>query len=452
LRSPDRGGDRAYDLAILGSGFASYEIARLAVPRGWSVLILEKGAAEPDAADPAHSRVRFRREPIVSGGSEFGAQVPPGFESVPRYIGLGGTSVLWSGKWRRLDSIDLRRSFESRRWPISCAELDSHYDRVAFDYGWPDWSDDTGYMTARDAATSRELRLIEIYEETPPLRLPEKWAELSRSGTLEVLDSVQLLTAEMDPNGGLRCLQGHSRRGDVAVRARRFVIACGAIESVQVVSWLRTKAGMEKPRNFGGFMDHPKAFVGEATPCRSNLPLLEYLTGVRAESKRMLAFGLPEDELAAANRGNHMVYLSPSGPPRIGVPTRVAISLEQFPEAHNYVTTGPEPIVSWRISRNTRLDAESFLSTIAPRLEGLVGALRIFRSTTFRGASHSAGALPMGISRNAYVDSDCRVRGFENVYCVSSALFPVAGSASPTMTVVALARRLADHLHGSAEA
>jgi choline dehydrogenase-like flavoprotein len=44
------------------------------------------------------------------------------------------------------------------------------------------------------------------------------------------------------------------------------------------------------------------------------------------------------------------------------------------------------------------------------------------------------------------VDPDCRVHGLENLYVVGASVFPTSGHANPTLTVVALAVRLADHL------
>ena len=44
------------------------------------------------------------------------------------------------------------------------------------------------------------------------------------------------------------------------------------------------------------------------------------------------------------------------------------------------------------------------------------------------------------------VDADCRVHGMRNVYVAGSSVFPTYGCSNPTLTVAALALRLADHL------
>ena len=48
--------------------------------------------------------------------------------------------------------------------------------------------------------------------------------------------------------------------------------------------------------------------------------------------------------------------------------------------------------------------------------------------------------------RRGVVDRDGRVHGVDNLYVAGSSVFPCAGHANPTLTVVALALRLAEHL------
>jgi choline dehydrogenase-like flavoprotein len=48
--------------------------------------------------------------------------------------------------------------------------------------------------------------------------------------------------------------------------------------------------------------------------------------------------------------------------------------------------------------------------------------------------------------RQGVVDSECRVHGVANLFVASCSVFPTSGYANPTLTIVALALRLADHL------
>jgi choline dehydrogenase-like flavoprotein len=48
------------------------------------------------------------------------------------------------------------------------------------------------------------------------------------------------------------------------------------------------------------------------------------------------------------------------------------------------------------------------------------------------------------------VDADCRVFGVDNLYVAGSAVFPTSGQANPTLTIVALAVRLAQHIEAKA--
>ncbi len=47
------------------------------------------------------------------------------------------------------------------------------------------------------------------------------------------------------------------------------------------------------------------------------------------------------------------------------------------------------------------------------------------------------------------VDSDCRVHGLDNLYLSGSSVFPTVGCVNPTLTIVALSLRLADHIRST---
>ena len=64
-----------------------------------------------------------------------------------------------------------------------------------------------------------------------------------------------------------------------------------------------------------------------------------------------------------------------------------------------------------------------------------------------RGGYHHMGTTRMSADpTRGVVDAACRVHGVSNVYVAGSSVFPTSGFANPTLTLVALAIRLADHL------
>lgn len=64
-----------------------------------------------------------------------------------------------------------------------------------------------------------------------------------------------------------------------------------------------------------------------------------------------------------------------------------------------------------------------------------------------RGAWHQMGTTRMHRDpRHGVVDAQCRMHAIDNLYIAGSSVFPTSGYTNPTLTIVALAIRLADHL------
>ncbi len=63
------------------------------------------------------------------------------------------------------------------------------------------------------------------------------------------------------------------------------------------------------------------------------------------------------------------------------------------------------------------------------------------------GGHHHMGTTRMNINpKLGVVDQNCRVHGIDNFYIAGCSVFPTSGVSNPTLTLVALAIRLADHL------
>jgi choline dehydrogenase-like flavoprotein len=83
---------------------------------------------------------------------------------------------------------------------------------------------------------------------------------------------------------------------------------------------------------------------------------------------------------------------------------------------------------------------------IAENLEDESTFYELMREGT-GGGGHYVGTTRMSDNRQAgVVDSNCKVHGVANLYCAGSSVFPTGSSINPTLTIVALALRLAEHL------
>jgi choline dehydrogenase-like flavoprotein len=145
--------------------------------------------------------------------------------------------------------------------------------------------------------------------------------------------------------------------------------------------------------------------------------------------------------------------------PRSGV-MRLRFDAEQSPDPANRVTLSPErdaygvPRLSlaYRVSAGDRESIGRSLALIGAGLEKVgVGRTELpAAEQTVADVPLGDGTHQLGVTRMAHdpghgvVDRDCRVFGAGNLFVASSSVFPTAGAVGPTLTIVALAIRIAD--------
>jgi choline dehydrogenase-like flavoprotein len=144
--------------------------------------------------------------------------------------------------------------------------------------------------------------------------------------------------------------------------------------------------------------------------------------------------------------------------PRPDGASRVVVYFcEQPPDAESRVTLTDEldPLGMPRLALNWRIGPEVTRSVLAlqeiirERLrETGVGELDApDDEPRYTDASHHMGTTRMSASpQTGVVDGQCRVHGHDNLFMAGSSVFPSAGHANPTLTIVALGIRLAEHL------
>ncbi|MFO1295720.1 MAG: FAD-dependent oxidoreductase [Rubrivivax sp.] len=142
---------------------------------------------------------------------------------------------------------------------------------------------------------------------------------------------------------------------------------------------------------------------------------------------------------------------------------RLQMICEPAPDAASRVTLAesrdalgmPRARVDWRLNDLVKHTFDRTLALVGKQL-GAAGIGEVTLDAPLAGRDwpadlegtwHHMGTTRMHDSpANGVVDRDCRVHGMSNMYVAGSSVFPTAGANFPTITLVALALRLADHL------
>ena len=146
----------------------------------------------------------------------------------------------------------------------------------------------------------------------------------------------------------------------------------------------------------------------------------------------------------------------------IGIWMGVGGSCEQAPNpdsrvslsTHRDVLDLPRIKLNWRLTEQDRLSFYTHLHALALEFGALgIGRLRLMVADPQQwpqplgGGSHHMGTTRMSDDPlRGVVDRNCKVHTVGNLYVAGSSVFPTSGVANPTLTIVALTLRLADHL------
>ncbi len=295
--------------------------------------------------------------------------------------------------------------------------------------------------------------------------------------------------------------------GRFRVQARRYVLAVGGIENARLLLLSGfTRTGAANQELVGGyFANHPEGWLGYIQPnqeldlrffkprqhAKGTLrPLMTLsgdaqlkeellscwiqpiaragaqavLRGLRKESLNMKALpATPSVDRHVARLAREMDGLA-HGATKTRLPAAVGLRFvgEASPNPSSRVQLGTtrdalgqrRSELDWQLNEQ---DSESIKRTLRV-LGSEVGAARLGRlrglfpdagysSIKTVASHHHMGTTRMhASSQQGVVDRNCQVHGVSNLFIAGSSVFPTFGTANPTLTILALADRLADHL------
>lgn len=481
-----------FDIAIIGGGAAGITIARELIKSDLKIGVIESGGLKLDD----HTQALYE--------GELAERDYPLAGSRARY--LGGSSNHWGGYTRPLDPID----FEARDWvpdsgwPIDRETIDPYYIRAAeilqigpLESEHPDfWFGKVGETDFEYDAKRLQTRFFQF---SPPTRFGEIYrADLKRPRNLTVLLNANVVDIVLAKNAAtvnrvkIRCLNGNR----LVATAKVFVLATGGLENPRLLlaSNRIEKNGLGNSNDLVGryFMEHPHlANFCEILIARpEQLPSLFLKNTPLAGASVRAIFSPRQDYLRShlllniqfsvarlANgisetSASHTMMRAASGllrePGRPHKKTNqpfvlsVGCSCEQTPNPASRVTLSkardplnvPRIRLDWHLVKQERLSFIQHLRSLGLELGAMgIGRLRMTVDDegdwpdNVRGGSHHMGTTRMADNpKKGVVDANCLVHGVSNLYVAGSSVFPTGGAANPTLTLIALALRLADHI------
>jgi choline dehydrogenase-like flavoprotein len=476
------------DVCIAGAGAAGMTIAMDLRASGLSVILLESGGVQRDAETQRLSVGRM----IGINTWDLRAM---------RIRALGGTTGHWAGWCRPLmpQDFEQRDYIPNSGWPIRYVDLVPWYRRACetVQIGPFTWN-------AAERAKAMGQTLLPLgatvdqryYQYSPPTRFARVYGGvLEKAEGVRVVMQANVTDIRLDPESGrVSSLKCQTLTGTTFhVHANRYVLALGGIENARLLLASRSqqKAGVANGHDVVGryFMEHPHYYdaVGLVRPTK--IPLVFY-TRIPSDLKRadgsavriIGALGLAADVARRERLLNFSVTfqsdssISNVGPLSHAIVQRLVVrGRGEFRTEELSVRAEQSPIPDSRVRLTEELDALGMPRValdwrIAPEDDvqmrrGLVilvselAASGIARGWVPGDASrfvwkqmpggHHMGTTRMGTDPAvSVVDVNCRAHEVDNLYITGSSVFPTAGDSNPTLTIVALAHRLASTLKG----
>lgn len=472
--------DITADVCIVGAGPAGISLAlELARARAdWHIVLTEAGGRD-NATDEEKDIYKAELGEKRYGVMEF-----------CRRRKLGGTTAHWGGWSKPLDDTDFEDNpgWDVPAWPFGPAELVPYMARAL------DWLEikeaEFDFSRLREQYLDHLLPLNpnarineHLFRFSPPTRFGDRYTgDLKAQDNLTCLLHANLFDLERQGDA-IRTAKVRPLEGDtVAVHAKQFVLAMGGMESTRYLLNLR---GEQPADGIGIYSDHLGRYFADhygASPGRVLAPEgLKYhrFSGGEGKGPLMPVLTFSPEEIRrnqqhnacmmlTAENAEKSVLLNYGGNSALGFKSgsywqyRVRMIVEPRPNPASRITLTDERCalglrrmkLDWKPHESDYKSAYELYQTLGDELsQAGLGRQQLSRENTAEvrsqvsGACHHMGTTRMAASESdGVVDSNLKVYGSDNLYVASSSVFPRYGYSNPTLTIVALSVRLAQHL------
>jgi choline dehydrogenase-like flavoprotein len=488
---------------VIGAGAAGLALVDVLGRAGLRVLLVDTGSARPSDRHQELNRAKVTGLPYDSTGSRaraFGGTL---------HLWAGRCGTLDPIDFERRDWVadsgwpigpaDLKRHYDGALAFLGHPAPD-YFDRSPEAFSAPSIA----------AAPGLEIKDFLVTDHVDGRFCAARRRRLAATACVDVAESVTAQELVVDEHGrvtGLRCCDSRDPGREVLISADRFVVCAGGLETPRLLlaSRARQATGLGNGRDLVGryFSDHPRlrsagfqlppelrrdpTFVLRRRKTKKSqigLRFADTLQRRHGLSNHCVMFGRRAGDieaLATTIQSTRNRSKAASGPRAIWrrIPTgprRVLAGALAFDRSRTFVLTSkielrpnrdsrltigadrdrlgmPRIEIDWRIASEDREGLRRYFALLGTELRslGLVERSPDFpdpdRNESYRDSSHPLGTTRMGATaREGVVDADLRVFSTSNLYLCGSSVFPTGGNVNPTLTIIALALRLAEHL------
>jgi choline dehydrogenase-like flavoprotein len=491
------------DVGIIGSGMGGGTLAYALRDSGAEVLLIEQGDFLPRERenwdfDAVHLHKRYKNSDDWHD-PQAGKDFQPG-----NYHYVGGNTKLYGATLPRFREFDFDATEHhegvSPKWPVSYAELEPFYGQAEHMY-WvhgnkgedptdPWRSTDYPFPgVPHEGATARLVQAARV-QGLQPFAAPQA-LDYRRGGACVLCNTcdsfpclvdakgdadvcavrpalsaasrnVRLLTnaavthLETDPTGRV-VVAAHISHGGrrITVRAKRFVVACGAVNTAALL--LRSSSDRH-PRGLANgsdqvgrnFMTHLTTFLLGVDPRRKNDAVYQKTFGINDwyAPGPTTKFPLGNIQGLGKIRGSQAKL----GQPRTPLPILNAVtdySLDLLIQSEDLPLPDSRVILDHRgrISLARRMSNEVTHAELGKRTARVLRKagfpIVLTRSLGVEATSHQCGTTRMGTDpAGSVLDSDLKAHDLENLWIADSSSFPSSAAVNPALTIAALALRL----------
>ena len=454
------------DVCIVGAGPAGITIARMLAGAQKRVILAEGGGMSFEKSS----------QDLYEGASTGQVDYPL---SLTRLRYFGGTSNHWTGMCAPLTALDFeKRSWVDRSgWPFGLDDLMPFYRRAheVLDLGPFEYSLERMRSYVQFLEFGGGLLENRAYRRSTPTRFRQKYRhEIESSDHMRCLLHANFLGFEASDDGSriLGITVGDGASAPTTLRAEVFIVACGGVENARLMllSPASVKRAMGPSAEMIGrcFLDH--VWNRNAVWFYPDGDWWKAYSGFEHEGIKITPGFCSSEELARRERlqGFGVTIMSVELPEEVRADetcVTCSVHCEAAPNPDSRITLDrsrtdrlglPRAEVHWRLSESDRSSMWRGMTVFAQEL----GRMRLGRARLGPGLSkvvfphgtaiesHHMGTTRMAEDPDAgVVDATCKVHGVDNLYVAGSSVYPTSGYVNPTLTLIAMAMRLAEHVN-----